>query len=469
MKKITINPVTRSNSPFVVEVTVSGGKVVDARCSCQFFRGFELILRDRDPRDAGYLTERICGICSSAHGTAAAYALENAAGVRPPHNGNILRNLIFGADILQNHVRHFYLLSLPDYVKGPDLPPFVPAYKKGFRLSKKANDAMMQNYYEALEIGRLCHELVALLGAKAPFPHSILAGGSTVAPTADVVLDFRHKLKRINDFIHNRMIPDAHTLAEVYADYYEIGIRKAKMLEYGLFPRDERDRERYFPGGLVVDGQVQRADMHAIKEDLSCAWFRHDYNPQYPGRGVTEPDRGKEGAYSWIKAPRYNGKAVEGGPLARLWVGGGYRRGVSVMDRIMARVLETKMIGEMMAGWLEELRPGEPIYTPFKIPREAEGVGLTGAMRGPLGHWLRIEKGRIAHYQIITPTAWNMSPRDAEGQMGPMEEALLDTPVADENEPVEISRVVRSFDPCAACATHVIVPGSPVREFTISV
>jgi len=469
MKKITINPVTRSNSPFVVEVTISDGKVVDAHCSCQFFRGFELIMRDRDPRDASYLTERICGICSSAHGTAAAYALEDAAGVRPPRNGNILRNLIFGADILQNHIRHFYLLGLPDYVKGPDMPPFIPGYKKGFRLSKKNNDSMMQNYYESLEMARLTHEMVAVLGAKAPFPHSLLAGGSTVAPTADVLLDFKYKLKKVNDFIHNRMLPDVYTLAEVYADYYEIGRRRANLLEYGLFPKDEKDRERYFPGGLVANGDVKDGNIKSVQEDLTSAWYRGNENPQHPAEGNTDPDRSKEGAYSWIKAPRYDGISMEGGPLARLWITNKYRRGVSTMDRTVARALEAQMVGQMMQSWLEELHPRESVYKPFKMPWKAEGTGLTGAMRGPLGHWMRIEKGRIAHYQIITPTSWNMSPRDEAGQPGPMEEALLGTPVADDKEPVEVSRVVRSFDPCAACATHVIIPGKAVKEFIIPV
>jgi len=469
MQKITINPVTRANSPFTVEVTVAGGKVVEARCSVQFFRGFELILRDREPRDAGYLTERICGICSSAHGTAAAFALEDAAGAKPPRNGNILRNLIFGADSLQNHIRHFYLLTLPDFVQGPDLPPFVPGYKKGFRLSGRAGEALLRNYYEAFEMARIAHELVALLGAKAPFPHGVLAGGSTVAPTTDVVMDFYYKLKKLNEFIRNKMIPDAHTLAGAYEDYYEIGSRKADMLDFGLFPVDELDRDRHFPAGLVLDGKIQKVDPGAIREDVSRSWYAGKDALQDPSHGETVPDREKEDAYSWVKAPRYDGRAVEGGPLARLWIRGDYRHGISAMDRYIARVLEAEMMGRLMEDWLDMLRPGEPIFVPFKIPREAEGVGLTGAMRGPLGHWLRIKNGRIERYQIVTPSAWNMSPHDSGGQSGPMDEALLGTPVADVNEPIEISRVVKSFDPCSACSTHVIVPGAPVRQFIIPV
>ena len=469
MKKIVINPVTRVNSPFVTEVTVANGRVMDARCKCDTFRGFELILRGRDPRDASYLTERVCGICSSAHGTAAAFALEDAAGISPPHNGNVLRNLILGADLLQNHIRHFYLLGMPDYLRGPDLPPFTPCYQTDMRFSDRVNQEILNNYYEAFDMARLAHELVALLGAKAPFPHSLLAGGSTVAPSADVVMEFKFKLQKINSFINNKMVPDADKLAEAYADYYEIGQRKADMLIFGMFPKDEQDLERYFPFGYVQDGQVQNVKIEAIKEDISSSWYVGKKRLQDPAADYTEPDRDKDGAYSWVKAPRYNGRAVEGGPLSRLWVSGDYRRGVSTMDRIMARVKEVCIVGSLMDSWLAELRPGEPVYNSFKLPEKAVGVGLTGAMRGPLGHWLRIEKGRIAHYQIITPTAWNMSPRDAGGQIGPMEEALLNTPVADESEPVEICRVIRSFDPCASCATHVIVPGRPMNEFIVAI
>lgn len=137
------------------------------------------------------------------------------------------------------------------------------------------------------------------------------------------------------------------------------------------------------------------------------------------------------------------------------------------MDRIMARALEAERIGMLMDGWLDELEPGEPIYTPFEIPWEAEGIGLTGAMRGPLGHWLKIRKGLIDHYQIITPTAWNFSPRDDLGNRGPVEEALIGTPVENETEPIEIGRVIRAFDVCSSCSAHVMKAGSPVGEITI--
>jgi hydrogenase large subunit len=162
-----------------------------------------------------------------------------------------------GADFLQNHIRHLYLFSLWDFVTSPDRAPFIPSYTMDKRLPKKMNDVMIAHIFQSLEIGRLAHELVALLGGKAPFPHGILAGGSTVPPATDVIMNFSSKLKRINQFVENIMIPDVFTLAKAYPDYYQIGNRSPNMLELGLFPRNEKDRERYFPGGRDV-GHLQR-------------------------------------------------------------------------------------------------------------------------------------------------------------------------------------------------------------------
>lgn len=467
MKKIILGPFTRANNSNCIEVVVENKQVVDVRCSAIFFRGFELMLQGKDPKDASYLTQRICGICSSAHAFAAALALEDAAGIKPPPNGNLLRNLIMGADFLQNHIRHFYLFSLIDYIDGPNLPPFIPGYTADKRLAKKVNEAMIKHVYLSIETGRLAHELVTLLGGKAPFSHGILAGGSTVPPAADIIMVFQSKLKAIREFIKKVMLPDVLTLAEVYADYYKIGCRKPDLLEYGAFPMSSEDRERYFPEGVVIDGQLQKFDPAVIQEHLDKSWYKADSRPQPPSWGETVPDPEKEGAYSWVKAPRYRGRALEGGPLARLWIRGDYRKGVSTMDRIVCRALEAEKIADLMADWLEELKPGEPVITSFKVPKESEGKGLTGAMRGPLGHWLRIEKGRISHYQVITPSAWNFSPQDNWGGKGPVEEALMGMTIADENQPIEVGRVVRAFDICSSCSAHVLIPGSPVKEINI--
>jgi len=466
--KITISPTTRSLGPTNLEVWVEQGRVVDARCATGVFRGFELILKDRDPLDAPYITQRICGICPAAHSTAASLALENLTGVRPPWNGNVLRNLLLAGNTLQNHLRHFYFHVIPDYVPGPEKPPFVPRPTKDYRMDKAANKRLLNHYFDAFTYSRMAYELDALLGGKGPHPHSILPGGSTVPPTAPVLMDIQARLNRIKRFIDESMVPDVHTLAQFYPEYYQIGSRSVRLLAFSMFPKTPEDREdRYFPAGVVLDGKTLPPDPKKIREHFRFAYFKDPGKPEHPTAASTKPRPNKEGAYSWSKAPRYDGMGLEGGSLARLWVTGDYRKGVSVMDRLVARVMDTRIIAGMMIEWLDQLKLGEPIFNHFEVPSEGEGLGLTGAMRGPLGHWIKVEGGRIASYQIITPSAWNFSPRDDRGNPGPFEEALIGTPIEDELLPVEIGRVMRSFDPCMACVTHVYTPSRLVQRFVI--
>ncbi|PHJ36725.1 hypothetical protein P378_20670 [Desulforamulus profundi] len=210
--------------------------------------------------------------------------------------------MILGSDILQNQIRHFYLFALPDFVRGPNLGPFAPSYTKDYRLPKKKNDAMIEHYFRAIEISRQASELIALLGGKSPFPHGLLAGGSSVPPTADIIMTFRFKLKSINDFIKSVFIPDAFTLAETYRDYYQIGVRKPNMMSFGLFPRNEHDNERHFPAGAVINGQVQRLNTAVIKEDVTNSWYVGN-QPVHPTGGRTEPDREKGGLFLEQSAP----------------------------------------------------------------------------------------------------------------------------------------------------------------------
>jgi len=179
---------------------------------------------------------------------------------------------------------------------------------------------------------------------------------------------------------------------------------------------------------------------------------------RHPAAGLTEPLPEKDGAYTWLKAPRYMRMVHEVGPLARMWIAGRYRRGISTVDRLLARAEEAQLIAGVMDGWLDELVPGEPSFEPVAVPEVAVGAGLTEAPRGALGHWIRVEEGKIHNYQVVTPTAWNGSPKDDFNQRGPIEQALVGTPVANADEPVEVLRVVHSFDPCLACAVHVLRP-----------
>ncbi len=215
----------------------------------------------------------------------------------------------------------------------------------------------------------------------------------------------------------------------------------------------------------IWDGSALPFDARKVSEDLSHAWMLST-SPAHPAQGETRPLTGefaeKPDAYSWCKAPRYAGQVVETGALARQLVNGHpllrmmvAATGASVKARVLARLMELALLVPAMEGWVRALKPGEPFCAQWQLPDDAQGVGLVEAARGALGHWLRIEDGRIASYQIIAPTTWNFSPRDAAGQPGALEQALVGLPVgASETAPLAVQHVVRSFDPCMVCTVH---------------
>lgn len=466
-KTLVISPVTRINGFWRLDVQVEGGRIVDAQSSGIYIRGMELILQKRDPRDAVYLSQRICGICSSAHAMAGSLAFEQAYHIRIPHNGMVIRNLIFGADLLQNHIRHFYFLVMPDFVKGPEEPPFIPRYESDYRFTKQETNRLNEHFLQSIDISRLCHEMLVIFGGKVPHNHGILIGGASVPPNADNVRLFLSRLERIRTFIEERLLPDMELLSRKYEDYYHLGIGPQRFLTYGMFPNEEKPGEFHLPPGVLVNGQLTELKPDAIHEMVKYSWYRDEDRTEDIMRGETHLDPDKPGAYSWIKAPRYQGQVMETGPLARARVSGSYTNGVSVMDRLYARVLEAKKVAALMQDWLNKLEPGKPIYTDYEPLRNAQGIGLTDAMRGTLGHWVEVENYHVKSYQIITPSAWNMSPRDDHDQPGAVETALIGTPIADTENPVEVGRVARSFDPCSSCATHVYTPDGRISEYMI--
>ena len=466
-KIITIDPVARIEGHLKIALEIEGGKVVDARSSGTLFRGFEIILKGRDPRDAQQLTQRACGICSASHATAASLTLESAFRVRPPSNARIIRNLVTGANFLQSHILHFYLLAALDYFVGPEKPPFIPRAKGDYRLSKQMNKEYLDHYLKAMEVRRKIHEMIAIFGGKIPHHISFVPGGVTEKPTVDRIASYLWRLRESIDFIENIYVPDVLRLADVYKDYSKIGRGYGNLLSYGAFDLDNRGRRKLFKRGLLTGGKIERMNKEKITEDVRYSWYETKTSGKNPKDSDTLPSLGKPGAYSWLKAPRYAGKAYELGPLARMWVNGDYRKGISVMDRHVARALETKKIARAMEEWVLQLRPGRRVYVPSKVPKSAQGIGLTEAPRGALGHWIKISKSRIARYQVVTPTNWNCSPRDDRGKHGPMERALIGMPVADPGNPIELMRIIRSYDPCMACSVHLIGPGRSKFEFRV--
>jgi hydrogenase large subunit len=462
MARKTIFPMTRIHEPIRIDVEVEGGRVTDAWVSSHLYRGWEQMMISRDIRDSILFTQRICGICSSAHAVADSLALQQASGLAPTVNGQHLINLILAADTIQNHLRHFYLLTLPDFAAGPDTPPWTPRpARPDLRLPAKTNAVLVEHLPTAIRIAASAHELLTMFGAKAPHQQTIMVTGVTQQTNADQIKAATALLREIRYFVEGAYLPDTLTIAAHYPDYHAIGKGGGNYISFGMFPEPVTGRRAFKAGRQFKGGSAGELDAAQISEDIRYGWYREGSGGQPTVEG-TAPDPDKPDAYSWTKAPRYKGLPFESGPLPRGILSGEYRgKGTGVADRILARAQETLKICRLAEGWLAQLIPGQPSMRPYTLPPYGEGAGLTDVMRGSLGHWLKFADGKISHHQIITPTAWKFSPRDARGQRGPVEEALIGTPVADAASLVEVGRVVRSFDPCFTCAVHVInAPGA---------
>lgn len=465
-KRIVINPLTRISGFMEIDVTIDQNQVVDAKTKGNLFRGFEQMLVGRSPFDAVYFTQRICGICSAAHSMASSRALEDALNIEPMEQGNYLRDIIHCCEFLQNHIRHFYQYTVPDFVKIEQNSLFQTDHDD-FRLPKNMNDRISQHYFDSLKFSRLAHQMLAVLGGKAPHNHGVFIGGITTQATAEKVVHIDSILVRIARFIDEKMIPDVYDIARFYEDYFRMGGGYGNLLTYGAFNHYKELGTLYVDPLVSTMGSVETFDESKIQEKIDYAYFKSITNSNQPNEEVTEPDMDKEKAYSWVKAPRYKGLPFEVGPLARLILSGAYDNGISAMDRTIARVLEAKKITEIMKILLQQLIPGVNVQKKYELPESASGRGLLDTTRGALGHWLKIRDKKISFYQIITPSTWDFSTRDDQGYRGTAEEALIGTPIQNPDKPAEIGRILRSFDPCMSCATHVYSPGKQVKTIKV--
>lgn len=455
-EKIIINPFTRISGVLEIEVEIENNIIVDAKSKGLLYRGFEKMLRNRPPLDAIYFTERICGICSTAHSMASTLSLENALNITPEENGNMVRQFIHGCEFIQNHLRHFYQYLLPDFVKGAEIPLVYEPTHNDYRLPEKLNNKLAQHYAESTKYSRRAHEMLAIFGGKAPHNHGIFVGGVTVNVDASKLIAVKSILHSIKEFVLNVMIKDVYIIAEYYDEYFNNGGGYGNFMSYGVYDSYKDEEITYAKPGVLINRVKYPFNTEKITENICRAWYQSDEVVIEPLEENVEENINKKGAYSWIKAPRYNGLPMEVGPLARMWLSGNYTRGVSTMDRIIARVLEVKKIIGIMEGLLERIQPETAQQRVYKIPDTAAGIGLTDTTRGALGHWISIENSRIKHYTIITPTTWNLSPTDSKGLNGPIEKALIGTHIEKNEVPVvKIGRIVRSFDPCVSCATHI--------------
>jgi hydrogenase large subunit len=519
---ISIDPVTRIEGHLRIDVEVEGGVVKDAWSSGTMFRGYEMLIQGKHPWDAQQVMERICGVCPLIHGTAASYALDDATKATLPPNARIIRNLTLGANYLQSHILHFYHLAALDYIDITAVPkysgsnpalillkdkisalvaagdpyPFLPRYESPDYIGAPGGPGdpnlateLVGHYVQALEMRKKAQEMLSIFYGRMPSFVGTIPGGVTQAPNISNIAAFRARLGELAQWVNEVYLQDVLTVAQVpeYEPFLRAGDSGGNYLAYGGFDQDQKGGEKFFPRGTIVNGDVlnvQGFNETKIAESVQYSWYTPDCEGLNPKNGKTDPDLEKKDAYSFIKAPRYEGKPMEVGPLARQLVKKpdalmnlATKLGLltpplkfGIIPRHGARVIEAVLLVAEMDKWLDQLVPGEPIWDPKgkEIPDASYGRGLVEGPRGALGHWIQISDQKTKNYQAVVPTTWNASPRDKDGNKGPIETSLIGIPVPDVDNPINVVRCVRSFDPCIACAIHIIHPEhNGVKEFRV--
>ena len=577
-KRIVVDPICRIEGHLRVEVNLDKDNVIrNAVSSGVMWRGLEVILKGRDPRDAWAFTERICGVCTGVHALASVRCVENALAIKIPDNANLIRNLMHCALYVQDHLVHFYHLhaldwvdvvsaltadprgtselaqkisswplSSPGYfrdvqarlkkfVDSGQLGPFRNAYwgHPAYKLPPEANLMAVTHYLEALDFQKEIVKIQTIFGGKNPHPNWLVGGVPCPINIDDVGAVGAVNLERLNmigsiigqsiAFIDQVYVPDLLAIASFYKDWGAIGggLSSKNVLAYGDFPdRANDDKSVLMPGGAIVNGDLKRVhdvdltDPTQVQEFVTHSWYKYPDEKKglHPWEGITEANfalgKNTKGTktnieqldesakYSFLKAPRWKGNAMETGPLAR-WIIG-YAKGIpefkepidktlktldvplpalfSTLGRTAARGLECQWAVHKMKYFYDRLMTNiknknydtanVAKWEPSTWPKEAKGVGFMEAPRGALAHWIKIKDTKIDLYQCVVPTTWNGSPRDPEGQIGAFEAALMNTKMAKPEWPLEILRTIHSFDPCLACATHVM---SPEGEELVSV
>ena len=517
-KKITIDPITRIEGHLKIEVEVEDGKVKNAWSSGTMARGFEAMLKGKDPRDAPFVTSRFCGVCYSVHQITSVRALDAAFGAKVPWGGTLLRNLVMGAQYIYDHPLHFYQLSALDYidimaiakyngkdkdllavkdkivglVTAKDTYPLTPRYEPDAFSVNDPDIVIMavKHYIDALKIHAKARNMGAIWGGRTPHYQNIVVGGVTSYPDINQVARFRTMLDEQARFVNEVYIPDVLLFGTgplLPLAKAGIGGGHYNYLSYGALEKDPAGKNLVFPAGVITglnpaNIKVDHFDPDKITESVKYGWYKEN-KPVHPYNGEQVFDLDKKEAYSFVKAPRYDGKPMEVGPLARMLVaknptlldlvGKGVKPGA--VARHAARAIETKLVVDACYKWCDDLldamtKPGFKIHDTehWDPPESGMGAGFYEAPRGALGHWIKIKNKKIANYQCVVPSTWNASPRCEKGVRGQYEEALIGAPVPDPENPINVVRIIRSFDPCLACAVHIIDPKTnEIRKFII--
>jgi hydrogenase large subunit len=572
-KRVVVDPVTRIEGHLRVEVNLDDKNTIrNAVSTGTMWRGLEVILKGRDPRDAWAFTERICGVCTGTHALTSVRAVEDALGIQIPPNANLIRNIMQLNLQVHDHLVHFYHLhaldwvdvvsalkadpkktselaqsispwpnSSPGYfrdiqgrlkkfVESGQLGPFANGYwgNPAYKLPPEANLMAVTHYLEALDFQKEIVKIHTIFGGKNPHPNWLVGGvpcpinvhdtGAVGAINMERLNQVRYICERIREFHEQVYLPDLLAIGSFYKDWLHGGGLSGKnMLSYGDLPRRPNDYSNaslLLPRGAIVGGDLTKIhdvdikDPEQVQEFVTHSWYKYadESKGLHPWDGVTEPNyvlgKGHKGTrthwealdesakYSWIKAPRWRGQAMEVGPLSRMvlaYLQPKHYPSVkekidfalktldvpvaalfSTLGRTAARCIESLYCAELQLAQLDQLvaniKAGDTAtanidkWEPSTWPKECKGAGFTEAPRGALGHWVKIRDGKIDNYQCVVPTTWNGSPRDAKGQIGAFEASLMNTPLAKADQPLEILRTIHSFDPCLACSTHVLSP-----------
>ena len=553
-QRITIDPITRIEGHLRIDVEVDAGKVTKAWSSGQMFRGLETILKGRDPRDAWLFVQRICGVCTTVHALASVRSVENALGLEIPLNAQLIRNLVQSIHCLHDHIVHFYALSALDWVDvvsaldadpvktaaladsisnwpgnspkrfaavkekvaalvaSGQLGPFANAYwgHPAMALPPEANLMAVSHYLEALDYQRKATQALGIIGGKNPHVQNLSVGGVTTAINLDNdstlnmhrLYQIKRLVEEVSGFIKNVYMVDVAAVGALYKDWLPYGAGVTNYLAVPDMFLDAKATTADLPGGTIMGGDLKSVKpivglndgyfKENVQESIARAWYNGDWI-KHPWEEDTDPkftDFQDEGRYTWLKAPRFQGKPMQVGPLAQMLVGyaQGHEMTVKSVDALLgtvsavagvtvgpeilhstigrhaARAVRAGMMADLaLKHWgllVENIGKGDlEIFNPPVFPKgEQKGVGYHEAPRGALSHWIVIQDGKIKNYQCVVPSTWNAGPRDAEGQLGPYEASLMDNPIADPERPLEVLRTVHSFDPCIACAVHMLDP-----------
>lgn len=387
---------------------------------------------------------------------------------------------------------------------------------EAYKLDPEADLICTAHYLEALNMQAKASEICGLIGGKMPHIMTLVPGGTAFVPTEEKLDELYSITREIRDWVDSTMLPDTKIIASAYPEALGFGRGCGRYVAWGVFQRENFEMaDRYMPSGVVYtnDGlRLEDPDPSLIKEYVGHSWYVGDSNLN-PKEGVTDPlyteyyvagtEHEENGhmigtvndRYTWSKGPSYDGECMEAGPFSRVLAaylrGGEKNRYIvnnldklmadlnltlpqlqSTLGRVAARQVECSYIAHLMVDWVDELiealKGGDSEY--FRAPEHLTGYGcgMWEAPRGALYHDEHVDNGRITGYQIIIPTTWNIAPRNAEGVRGPMEQALIGTPVANVDAPINALRTVHSFDPCTACAVHVSEPATGKHFETVT-